>query len=362
MKERVCKQTVIVPDLVVGKHIKAALTLAVTATFVLAGSQAGAQLKPDTAELRPAPESAKAAPPDDGAGSQKTRSASPTNSAKEAASASQAGSAETGANSDQSSRRSLRPQGTGRRPFGARFPDYTQSGDALPQVAEPIPEQPAPKDWNKPDAEPDENETDLEKPSVSPRVSESDPNQRCEKAINLAKDKKYKEALDVLQKLMEQNPSYLPAQYQVAFVHQMMGDPKAALKEYTRYLRIKPDDLQARINLGTLLKTTGNQVGAEREFKRAVEVYFYCFPAHYNLANLLVSEGRLEEAQKEYKICLKLQPNNSMVHNNLGVIYQKRNYLEEAGDEFQKAARIDPGNKVFRTNLALVREQLKKGI
>jgi Flp pilus assembly protein TadD len=249
------------------------------------------------------------------------------------------------------------------RPFRARAMDTTRTDDMMPQVGDPIPDRETVKES---DSAPSDEESEVEKAETQATGDEKradiDPVPHYKKAVQLTKDKNYKEALEALEKALLHNPSYLEARYQMAFVYQMMGNSKTAIRKYKQYLKIKPEDIQARINLGTLLKTSGDQAGAEAEFKKAIEGHFYSFIAHYDLANLLVEQGRLEEAQKEYKLCLKLKPNNALVHNNLGVIYQRRNYLEEADEEFNKALRLDPGNKVFHTNVALVRTQLKKGM
>ncbi len=319
------------------------MAVSLTAPAALAEPQSDAE------ELRPAP--AEASSPD-------TTSSLST----------EAESSDNSASSDDYSERSSAPRfespDDSHRPFRARQMDTTRTDDMMPQVREPIPDREAVKDSGS--ASSDDEESDVEKAETQATGDEKradiDPVPHYKKAVQLTKEKNYKEALESLEKALLHNPSYLEARYQMAFVYQMMGDSKTAIKKYKQYLKIKPEDVQARINLGTLLKTAGDPAAAETEFKKAIETHFYSFIAHYDLANLLVEQDRLEEAQKEYKLCLKLKPNNAMVHNNLGVIYQRRNYLEEADEEFNKAARLDPGNKVFHTNVALVRSQLKKGM
>lgn len=236
--------------------------------------------------------------------------------------------------------------------------------DDGPQVATPIPDKPGKNKDEAAESAEAQEDSETDKAELSDtgesQPADIDPVPHYNLAVSLTKEKKYKEALDELHKALEMNPSYMQARYQVAFVNQLMGKDKIAVKEYKRYLRIKPEDVLAHVNLGTLLKAIKDLDGAEAEYRTAIDVNFYSFTAHYDLANLLVERDRLEEAQKEYKICLRLQPRNAMVHNNLGVIYQRRHYLEEADEEFTKALRLEPENKIFHTNVALVRDQIKK--
>jgi len=254
------------------------------------------------------------------------------------------------------------------RPFRARYMDYTRSGDnSMPGLAAPGEEREYTRDKEdkeKPDPDMEEDESALEKAERQSlgedRRNDIDPVPHYRKALGLTQEKKYKEALEELDKALERNLGYSEAQYQVAFVHQLMGDNKVAIKEFKKYLRVKPEDVQAHINLGALLKANGDPLGAVTQYRKAIEIHYFTFIAHYNLANVLVEQGLLEDGQKEYQICLKLKPTNAMVHNNLGVIYQRRNYLEEANEEFQKASRLEPNNPVFHTNISLVRAQMHK--
>jgi len=183
--------------------------------------------------------------------------------------------------------------------------------------------------------------------------------------LNLAKRltglKKYKEALQEVNKALIENPDYYDAWYQGAIIFQLEGRRKEAIVRYKRLLNRRPDYLGARINLGSLFRQEGRIQEAEDQYRKVISENFNSFDAHFNLANLLIDRERLKEAVTELNICIKFQPTNAWAHNNLGVIYQRGQYLEEAEEEFRKASNLEPANTRFVENLELVRDALKNG-
>lgn len=204
-------------------------------------------------------------------------------------------------------------------------------------------------------------------PLVSPQRSDAqtdprtlDPAIHLKKARRLTTLKRYKEALQEVNKALTGNAHYWEAWYQGAYIYQLQGRRKEAIAKYKRLLDLKPDYLEARINLGSLLRHDGKFQEAAEQYKKVIETNYYNFDAHYNLANILVDQDLLEDAVKELKLCIKLSPSNASAHNNLGVIFQRNHYPDEAAQEFRQATNLDPANKRFQDNLEMVRKELQQ--
>lgn len=187
-----------------------------------------------------------------------------------------------------------------------------------------------------------------------------DPAIHLKKARKLASVKKYKEALQEINKALFGNAHYWEAWYEGAYIYQLQGRRKEAIAKYSKLLDLKPDYTEARINLGSLLRHDGKFQQAESQYKKVIASQYYNFDAHYNLANTLIDEDKLDEAIKELKLCVKLSPSDASAHNNLGVIFQRSAYLEDAAEEFERASNLDPANKKYLDNLNMVRSELSE--
>lgn len=199
---------------------------------------------------------------------------------------------------------------------------------------------------------------DLTAPALGPE--ERDPERFYKQSLILTKQKKYKEALEAINKALKLKPAYWEAQIQGAIVLSLQGRDQEAIERYKHIVNLRPDLLDACINLGSLLGKTGDYAGAEQQYKNVLNRNFYLVSAHFNLANLYIKQGKFDHAIKELKTCIKMKPNHAWAHNNLGVIFQKRKFIEEAQEEFLKALTLQPSNKVFENNLNMMRELLKK--
>ncbi len=199
---------------------------------------------------------------------------------------------------------------------------------------------------------------ELTAPALS--AEERDPDRFYKQSLILTKQKKYKEALEAINKALKLKPLFWEAQIQGAIVLSLQGRDQEAIEKYKYIVNLRPDLLDAAINLGSLLGKTGDYAGAEQQYKNVIHRNFYLVSAHFNLANLYIKQGKFDHAIAELKTCIKMKPNHAWAHNNLGVIFQKRKFIEEAQEEFLKALSLQPSNKTFESNLNMMRELLKK--
>lgn len=110
-----------------------------------------------------------------------------------------------------------------------------------------------------------------------------------------------------------------------AITEQQSGDLNAAIRDYRRYLALRPNTLAARANLGAALAHT----------------------------------GQVDAAIAEYEAALKLDPAQPQVHLDLGLAYSRKNDLNDALPHYAAAHRANPQDA--RTALLLGDAQARTG-
>jgi len=84
--------------------------------------------------------------------------------------------------------------------------------------------------------------------------------------------KKYKEALQNLERTQRLKPDFLDVQHQMALIYYEMNDITEALNIWDKLLKIKPDYLDARLGKGIALKTISNYDNAIQELENILKI------------------------------------------------------------------------------------------
>jgi len=110
-----------------------------------------------------------------------------------------------------------------------------------------------------------------------------------------------------------------------AIAEQQRGDLTSAIRDYRRYLSLRPNTLAAHANLGAAL-------------------------AH---------SGQVDAAIAEYQAALKIDPRQPQVHLDLGLAYARKNDLKDALPHYAEAHRANPQDA--RTAILLGDAQARNG-
>jgi predicted O-linked N-acetylglucosamine transferase (SPINDLY family) len=198
-----------------------------------------------------------------------------------------------------------------------------------------------------------------------------------EVAIESAQKGELARAEQMLQMLLERDPSVARVHNALGVVRLQMGKPGAAEASLLRCLQLAPDDPRAHINLGKLYCGSERWPAAEEHFRRAILLDAGSSMASFNLAMLLLQQGRaaeardefsravaldpqdaeaqlrlatlliedlqFEEAERRLRDAIRLRPDLAEAHNNLALILLETGRLQEARDAYREAVRISPG-------------------
>lgn len=137
------------------------------------------------------------------------------------------------------------------------------------------------------------------------------------KAHNFKEDGEFEEALKILEKLNEENPTSKEVKRNLidtlfaygGYLNDVYTLKYEKAKEiFERIINIEPDNYRAHYNLGIAFFNLENLKNAETSFKKALEIkpdYQYCF---YNLGLVFEENSQFEEALESYEKALEINP------------------------------------------------------
>jgi len=92
------------------------------------------------------------------------------------------------------------------------------------------------------------------------------------KATVLANEAKYKEAADILQKIIEADNLSVEAYYLLGVLSYKSGDLKEAETQFRKVIYVTPDSVLAYFNLGNMYLYQKKFSAAAREFRNAIQL------------------------------------------------------------------------------------------
>lgn len=142
--------------------------------------------------------------------------------------------------------------------------------------------------------------------------------------------------------------------YDRALALQKQDDWEAAGREYLRIIELQPNYAPAYFQLG-------NAKLVKREWKQAIAFYRQALnceqrysQAWYNLGVALENLGEVDEAIAAHQQAVTYNPNYAIAYNSLGVLLVQQEKLLEAKTCHQKALELQPDSIAYRGNLANV--------
>lgn len=120
-------------------------------------------------------------------------------------------------------------------------------------------------------------------------------------AVILFRKQKYKDALKVLEPLIQQNPEFSGLYVNLAAVEMKLGDLKKAKKSLEHALKLDSKNATALNNLGTLDLENKKWATAQESFKRSLEINPSLEDTRLNYAKSLELGGKTENAIQEYE-------------------------------------------------------------
>ena len=176
------------------------------------------------------------------------------------------------------------------------------------------------------------------------------------KAAALQLLKRFAEAAELYNRVLEQNPRSEEALTNAISTHLELKDHASAARCAEQLLEIRPDSRVAHEGLASAAFAVQDYEKAAAHCAALVKVAPDAFEGWFNLGVALEKSGR-PEAAKAYGEALRLRPNDAELQLNLGVAYQEGGDRAKAKQSYQRALELDPDSTTALWNLALALEQ-----
>ncbi len=150
---------------------------------------------------------------------------------------------------------------------------------------------------------------------------------------------KYNEAAAQFRKVIEKDPSYPGANYEIGKLYFIGGlkpeEQEPAILAFTKEIEITGYSHAYHLR-GIIYGVQKRWKEAEQDFKTEMAIS-ESWGAPLNLAWILFSQGRLSEAEEAMKVVAQKYPGSVWAHNGLGVVYMRQGRLKEAEEELKSA-------------------------
>jgi Tfp pilus assembly protein PilF len=135
-----------------------------------------------------------------------------------------------------------------------------------------------------------------------------------ERAVGMLKDQDYGQAVDLLEKIIEQSPGVTAPYIDIAIAYQHIGKPDQAEKHLKTALQLFPEHPVASNEYGLLYRKTGRFAEARPIFEKTIARFPDYYPVHRNLGilcDLYLNDPAC--ALEHYEIYSKARPEDKQV-------------------------------------------------
>ena len=158
------------------------------------------------------------------------------------------------------------------------------------------------------------------------------------------------EAIAVLRKALDRDPSSVPALLALAAALQKSQDVVGAEQTLLRLVEIRPTSWSGFNRLGGLYFGSSRYEKAAAAFRRAIVLNPDVARVHFNLGAVLLRMGRFEEARTALDESIRISP-VAYAYSNLGTAHYLLGRFPEAAASFQRAVDLAP--KDYRWHIYL---------
>lgn len=159
-------------------------------------------------------------------------------------------------------------------------------------------------------------------------------------------------ALELLEKALETDETYIPALKDYAFVQMQLNNLESAKKTYARVLNYETNSRQALLHLGLIEAKLGNRNNAERHFLTLTRNDPDFLDTYSQLGNLRKSFGDLVGAIDAYTMGISQEGTWAPGYFWRGQIHQQRGESAKAETDFRQAIKLAPDVSYPKNSLA----------
>ena len=171
------------------------------------------------------------------------------------------------------------------------------------------------------------------------------------KGRSLAGEKRYKESIEELKKVIAAEPDTIQTYIDLARIYVMTNDSQAAEAILHQGLKISPRSVELLTTLGEFFALTGKPDQAERTFTQVLEIEPTSERAHLRLSEVYLKRNRLTDAEGILQKLVSSKPHEEMPLIGLGDFYTATGQRDKALASYQRAVEEKPESTAARDKL-----------
>lgn len=168
----------------------------------------------------------------------------------------------------------------------------------------------------------------------------------------LLRTKQYDEAVEVLKRVVEMQPSSTLAHIQLGVALLNLGRSQEALIEMKQAAQLSPNDPHVYVGLGNANGALRRYTEAIEAYKQAIRLNADYFAAYNDLGIVYGTINRFTESGAAFRQALRVDPQSADAHNGLAIALYRTHHPEEGITELKKAIQLRPNFVNAYLNLA----------
>lgn len=191
-----------------------------------------------------------------------------------------------------------------------------------------------------------------------------------DEAGKLFGDRKYDEALTLLQEFLEKNPTAYQTHINIGDCYKEKAEYDKAEQEYDLALESAKTDedtgeemmAKAMAGKGDIYVRKGDLEKAQSFFEESIELLPENEILPYNVGEIYFANRNLDEAIAYYGIAIKIKPDWSLPYYKRGLVYLNKTDYAQAEENFKKFLEIDPNSETAEQVKSMLEylEKIKK--
>ncbi len=191
-----------------------------------------------------------------------------------------------------------------------------------------------------------------------------------DKASTLFEERKYAEAVALLEEFLVNNPTAYPTHINIGDCYKEMQEYEKAEAEYNLALEAAKTDenlgkeitAKAMANIGDIYMKKGDFESAQNYFTQSIELLPDNEILAYNVGEIYFSNRQLNDAIRYYDTAIQIKPDWGLPYHKRGLVYLNMADYDRAKESFEKFLEVDPGSELaesVRSMLTTI-EQIKR--
>jgi tetratricopeptide (TPR) repeat protein len=178
-----------------------------------------------------------------------------------------------------------------------------------------------------------------------------------QQAGDLFNERKYDEALSLLQEFLTNNPTAYPTHINIGDCYKEMGEYEKAEEEYNLALEAAKTDekigkeitAKAMAGIGDIYLKKGDFESAQGYFEQSIELLPDNETLAYNVGEIYFANQKLDEAIRYYGIAIQIKPDWGPPYYRRGLVHVSKTDYQSAREDFQKFLEVDPNSELAQT-------------